>query len=67
MVFLRPTVLRDGAGGDRLTIDRYDLIRAQQQAAQPADNPLLPIPANPSLPPLPAPAGAGAPGPAIRP
>jgi general secretion pathway protein D len=67
MVFLRPTVLRDGAGGDRLTIDRYDLIRAQQQAAQPADNPLLPIPANPSLPPLPAPAGAGAPGPASRP
>ena len=66
MVFLRPTVLRDGPGGDRLTLDRYDLIRAQQQAVQPADNPLLPIPANPALPPLPTPAPAtpGAPAPA---
>ncbi len=64
MVFLRPTVLRDGAGGDRLTLDRYDLIRAQQQAVQPADNPLLPIPANPSLPPL---APAGAPASAVTP
>jgi general secretion pathway protein D len=61
MVFLRPVVLRDGASGDRLTIDRYDLIRAQQQAAQPADNPLLPISPNPSLPALNAPAPA-APG-----
>jgi general secretion pathway protein D len=58
MVFLRPVVLRDGASGDRLTIDRYDLIRAQQQAAQPADNPLLPISPNPSLPALNAPAPA---------
>jgi general secretion pathway protein D len=66
MVFLRPTVLRDGPGGDRLTLDRYDLIRAQQQAVQPADNPLLPIPANPALPPLPTPVPAtpGAPAPA---
>ncbi|MFM7704675.1 MAG: secretin N-terminal domain-containing protein, partial [Rubrivivax sp.] len=52
MVFLRPSVLRDGVSGERLTIDRYDLIRAQQQAAQPSDNPLLPITGNPALPPL---------------
>jgi general secretion pathway protein D len=39
MVFLRPVVLRDAASGDRLSLDRYDLIRAQQQASQPAPNP----------------------------
>ncbi|MEN9418246.1 MAG: putative ral secretion pathway protein GspD [Pseudomonadota bacterium] len=58
MVFLRPVVLRDAASGERLTLDRYDLIRAQQQASQPETSPLVPIPGNPVLPP----AGSSAPG-----
>lgn len=58
MVFLRPVVLRDAASGDRLTLDRYDLIRAQQQAAQPEPSQLVPIPGNPVLPPV----GSGTPG-----
>ncbi len=51
MVFLRPVVLRDGASADKLSLDRYDLIRAQQQRAQPVPNAMLPIQAAPVLPP----------------
>jgi general secretion pathway protein D len=51
MVFLRPVVLRDGASADKLSVDRYDLIRAQQQRAQPVPNAMLPIQAAPVLPP----------------
>jgi general secretion pathway protein D len=60
MVFLRPVVLRDAPAGDRLSLDRYDQIRAQQKEAQPAPNPMLPLQDSPVLPPLQAPA----PGPA---
>ena len=35
MVFLRPVVMRDAAAADRISLDRYDLIRAQQKDAQP--------------------------------
>ena len=35
MVFLRPVVMRDAASADKLSLDRYDLIRAQQKDAQP--------------------------------
>ena len=52
MVFLRPVVLRDAPAGDRLTVDRYDLIRAQQKDAQPAHHPMLPLQQTPVLPPL---------------
>ena len=64
MVFLRPVVLRDAASGDRLTLDRYDLIRAQQQASQPEPSQLVPIPGNPVLPPVSgrAPGAPGTPG-----
>ena len=51
MVFLRPIVLRDGGTADKLSLDRYDLIRAQQQKAQPAPNAMLPIQSAPVLPP----------------
>ena len=54
MVFLRPVVMRDAAAGDRLTLDRYDRIRAVQQGAQPVPNPVLPIGQAPVLPPRPA-------------
>ena len=51
MVFLRPIVLRDGGSADKLSLDRYDLIRAQQQKAQPVPNAMLPIQSAPVLPP----------------
>jgi general secretion pathway protein D len=52
MVFLRPVVLRDAPAGDRLSLNRYDLIRAQQKDAQPAPHPMLPLKDTPVLPPL---------------
>ncbi len=52
MVFLRPIVMRDGATADRLSIDRYDHIRAFQQNNQPKPTPLLSIKESPVLPPL---------------
>jgi general secretion pathway protein D len=35
MVFLRPVVMRDSRRANKLSLDRYDSIRGQQQAAQP--------------------------------
>ncbi|MBL8329601.1 MAG: type II secretion system secretin GspD [Rubrivivax sp.] len=52
MVFLRPVVLRDGVTADRLSLDRYDLIRAQQKDNQPSPSTVLPIQEAPVLPPL---------------
>ncbi len=51
MVFLRPIVMRDGATADRLSLERYDLIRAQQKDAQPNASFLIPINESPVLPP----------------
>jgi len=51
MVFLRPVVMRGPEDANKLSLDRYDLIRAQQQSAQPARNLLLPINEAPVLPP----------------
>ncbi len=52
MVFLRPVVLRDATSTDKLTLDRYDVIRAQQKDAQPLPNPMLPLKDSPVLPPM---------------
>ncbi len=52
MVFLRPTVLRDAPSSNRLSMDRYDLIRAQQSGGQPARSYVTPINESPVLPPL---------------
>jgi general secretion pathway protein D len=52
MVFIRPVVMRDTASADRLSLDRYDLIRARQEAAQPVPSLMLPIEGAPVLPPL---------------
>jgi len=41
MVFLRPVVVRDAAASDALMVDRYDAIRALQQAAQPAPSAVM--------------------------
>jgi general secretion pathway protein D len=52
MVFLRPTVMRDAASANRLSLDRYDVIRAQQKDSQPSPNFLVPINDSPIAPPL---------------
>ncbi len=66
MVFLRPVVMRDATASEALTLDRYDIIRAQQKDAQPEPRVLLPINEAPVLPPLREPA-APAPQPAAQP
>jgi general secretion pathway protein D len=43
MVFLRPVVVRDSAATEKLSLDRYDLMRASQESAQPPFNLILPI------------------------
>jgi general secretion pathway protein D len=60
-------VLRDAPAGDRLTVDRYDLIRAQQKDAQPAHHPMLPLKDTPVLPPLRPGLQTPAPAPALSP
>ncbi|MFT3666613.1 type II secretion system secretin GspD [Piscinibacter sp.] len=54
MVFLKPTIMRDNDAANRLSMDRYDLIRARQQSAQPVPNLLLPLHDAPVLPALPS-------------
>ena len=54
MVFLRPVVVRDAQATGQLSLDRYDLMRAGLQAAQPVPNTLVPINEVPLLPPAPA-------------
>jgi general secretion pathway protein D len=70
MVFLRPTVIRDAAASDALMTDRYEAIRAVQQAVQPAPSTVLgTVQGAPVLPALPgsAPAAMPAPAPAPKP
>jgi general secretion pathway protein D len=52
MVFLRPVVVRDAQQSDDLSIDRYDLMRLQQQAAQPTPSKVAPVNSAPVLPAL---------------
>ncbi len=53
MVFLRPVVVRDAQASDRLSMDRYELMRSGLQAAQPVPSQLAPINEAPLLPALP--------------
>jgi len=50
MVFLRPVVVRDAAQSDELSLDRYDLMRLKQEAAQPQPSVVMPINGAPVLP-----------------
>ncbi|NML44117.1 type II secretion system secretin GspD [Ramlibacter sp. G-1-2-2] len=50
MVFLRPVVVRDAAQARALSLDRYDMMRAQQQGAQPVPSKLTPVEGAPVLP-----------------
>jgi len=46
----QPVVLRDADSAAKLSIDRYDIIRARQQEAQPTPNVLVPISESPVIP-----------------
>ncbi|MBV5296871.1 MAG: type II secretion system protein GspD, partial [Rhodoferax sp.] len=61
MVFLRPVVVRDAAATDRLSLDRYDLMRAGVKDAQPTPNDMVPINEGPQLPAITLPAKPAAP------
>jgi general secretion pathway protein D len=61
MVFLRPVVVRDAAATDRLSLDRYDLMRAGVKDAQPVPNDMVPINEGPQLPAITLPAKPAAP------
>ena len=50
MVFLRPVVVRDASASTALSMDRYDLMRTNQQLAQPINSSLVPINESPILP-----------------
>ncbi|MEO5689025.1 MAG: type II secretion system secretin GspD [Burkholderiaceae bacterium] len=52
MLFLRPIVIRTQADADKLTINRYDAIRAQQQSAHPDDGLVMRVNDSPVVPPL---------------
>jgi general secretion pathway protein D len=54
MVFLRPVVVRDAAATERLSLDRYDLMRSGLREAQPVPSEVLPINEAVQLPALPA-------------
>ncbi len=61
MIFLRPIVVRDNATNDALVVDRYETIRALQQATQPAPSTAMKsVSGAPVLPPLPERAPAAA-------
>ncbi len=53
LVFLRPMVIRDAQAASSLALDRYEAIRAQQQASQPKPNAIMTITDAPVLPALP--------------
>jgi general secretion pathway protein D len=67
MVFLRPVVVRDAAQSDALSLDRYELMRGKQEAAQPASSVVVPVNAGPALPPLQGPQTPPAPVPGVVP
>jgi general secretion pathway protein D len=52
MVFLRPVIMRDADIAERLSLERYEQIRARQLGMQPQPSALLPIGEAPVLPPL---------------
>lgn len=49
MVFLRPVIMRDAQAASKISMDRYELIRALQTAAQPPSNALIPLNDSPVL------------------
>ena len=58
MVFLRPTVVRDATATDRLSMDRYELMRSGMKDSQPVPSQVVPINEAAQLPALPGAAKA---------
>ena len=56
MVFLRPIVMRDAETADRMSLDRYEQIRAVQKDRQPLPRAAIPINESPVLAPMRPPA-----------
>jgi general secretion pathway protein D len=52
MLFLRPIVIRNQADADKMTMNRYDAIRSQQQSATPDKSVLMRINDSPVIPAL---------------
>ena len=52
MVFLRPVVMRDAETANRISVDRYEQIRAFQKEMQPKSSVLVPINDSPVIPPM---------------
>ena len=52
MVFLRPVVMRDASSSNKLSVDRYDLIRGEQKDVRLPTSPMMPIGGVPVIPPL---------------
>ncbi|OIQ70744.1 type II secretion system protein D precursor [mine drainage metagenome] len=50
MVFLRPVVVRDSVSTDRLSMDRYEMMRSGQSAAQPVASKIMSVNDGPVLP-----------------
>ena len=75
MVFLRPVIVRDASSTETLSQDRYDLMRAAQQVAQPKPSVVVPVNEAPVLPTVRLPVfpparfqqGPAAPPPAVSP
>ena len=70
MIFLKPTIVRGGAGGREFTSERYRYLQGEQQRMDPGERPFWNDPAMPTLPPegkMPGQSGATVPGPATPP
>jgi general secretion pathway protein D len=67
LVFLRPIVMRSADDATKLTFDRYDLIRSQQQGVQPKSHLFLGAGEAPILPAQRAPEGAASAPPPLAP
>ncbi|MDO5288207.1 MAG: type II secretion system secretin GspD, partial [Pseudomonadota bacterium] len=52
MVFLRPVIVRDAASTENYSLDRYDMMRAAQQASQPRPSSVLQVNEAPLIPPV---------------
>jgi general secretion pathway protein D len=52
MVFLRPIVMRSAEDANKLSLDRYDLMRARQKDSQPSPHLMIPLNDSPVVPPL---------------
>ena len=61
MVFLRPVVVRDARESERLSLDRYDLMRSGLKDNQPLPSSLVPVNEAPTLPEPPPVRAANAP------